>query len=249
MANSFFSKVARGLVPASAALAACLFITGCETEESRKVYAGQACLDAAQDATAADACLDVIEGIESADAYLIRCQANFVAQGFTGARLADAFQRMKDSSSSGNDPFVQLTSQLVFTNTALSRHTVSEAVKNCTASNVLSLRRMADAANLATSLVTLGGIDPSTINPADPSSYNTIKTTISNLATSNDPAAAAQIGNIAQSMQSSFCNDGSAFEKQEVCTYIEQAESQAGADGDSSAAAIGAKLLDLLHAK
>src|SRR5690606_37701218 len=92
---------------------AATFLGACsmENEDDRKIAAAMACIDGAKNEVDADLCLQKIEGLTSKQSYLIRCSANMIAQGFTGSRLASAFQELKDNE--GNKT-ASMMSYLVF---------------------------------------------------------------------------------------------------------------------------------------
>jgi hypothetical protein len=210
-----------------AALALVSALTGCETGDDRQIAAGQACLDGAKTSGDADTCVATVQGLTSSDSYLIRCSANFIAQGFTTARLASAFQKLKDgnSTASGASPTVSLISYLVFAKT-LPNHTIALALSNCQASGVSSMYRLAVAANLATTVVNLtGGITPNT-NPDDPSfnaDSSAMLARLQTLYTANNATNNAAIGTIAVTADSSYCNDTSAFKTSDVCKTLDAA--------------------------
>jgi hypothetical protein len=159
--------------------------------------------------------------------------------------MANAFQRLKDDNGSGQDPMATVMAYLVFSNNA-STHSVDNAVTNCTKSGVRSMLRLVTMSKLATFITTagLGGV-PANANPLDPSfDPAQITTAITTIAGSGTPADKANIGNIAISAHSAYCNPGSSFENNEICTNLNQAIS----GGAGNAQTIGEQLLALLQA-
>ena len=57
------------------ALIAAQLLTGCESEDERKLAAAQSCLDHATTSDV-DTCTAMVDGVETESAYLIRCSAN-----------------------------------------------------------------------------------------------------------------------------------------------------------------------------
>lgn len=229
---------------ATAALSAALFLTSCETAEDRQLAAAQDCIDTAKVAADADRCHSLVDGLETEKAYLIRCSANYIAQGFTGTRMANAFQRLKDDNGSGQDPMATVMAYLVFTS-GTAPHSVDSAVSNCTKSGVRSMLRLVTMSKLATFITTAGlGSIPTNANPLDPSfDPAQISTAIANIAGSGSPADKENVGNIAITAQSAYCNAGSSFENNEICTNLNQAINAGGGNAQT----IGEQLLALLQ--
>lgn len=221
-------------------------LTGCETAEDRQIAAGQACLDSARDAASADQCISIVQGLESESSYLIRCSANFVANGFTGNRIASAFQRLKDDNGSGGqDPMMTMMTFLVFQNTS-DNHKIATTINNCQRSGVTSMFRLATTAQLATTIASLGGalgsgaLDPN--NPSfDPTQLQTIANNLISGGTTQDKE---QIGSIAITAAEAYCNEGSSYKGTEVCTNLEGAIATGGGNLET----IGQTLLSQLQA-
>lgn len=221
-----------------------LAITGCEKEEDRKIARAQACLDNARDSVAADNCMAIVEGMDSKSSFLIRCSANFIAQGFTGQRVADAFERLSDDNDSGQDPMATTMAYLVFAKN-LPNHSADRAVTNCQRSGVLSMHRLATMAQMATFVAaTAGALEGGPLDPDgggfDPSN---ISAQIANLAATGTPEQFAQVGTIAQTANEAYCGEGSAYQSNEVCTNLVAAIEAGGND----LAAIGQALLQQLQ--
>ena len=228
-----------------AALSSVALLTSCETSEDRQLAAAQDCIDTAKVAADADRCHALVDGLETEKAYLIRCSANYIAQGFTGERMANAFQRLKDDNGSGQDPMATVMAYLVFSNST-GTHSVDNAVSNCTKSGVRSMLRLVTMSKLATFITSagLGGI-PANANPLDPSfDPSQISNAITTIVGSGTPADKENIGNIAITAQAAYCNAGSSFENNEICTNLNQAISSGGGNAQT----IGEQLLALLQA-
>lgn len=224
---------------------ASLILTACETAEDRQLASAQDCIDAARTANDADRCYELVAGNESEKAYLIRCSANYIAQGFTGERMASAFQRLKDGDNAGQDPMATAMAYLVFSN-ASSIHSVDSAVNNCTRSGVRSMLRLVTMSKLATFITRtgLGGTIPANANPLDPSfDPSTIQSAITNLAGSGTPADKENVGNIALQLNDAYCNPGSSFTGNDICLKLGDAISAGGGNAQT----IGDQLLSLLQ--
>ena len=224
------------LIATSLIAVASLALAGCETGDDRSLAAGQACLDAATQATA-NACLDKISGLTSQESYMIRCSANFISQGFTGTRIAESISKIK-SNTGGTDPMVGMMAYLAFSNAT---PTASDAVANCTAAGSKSMLRLAAAAKLATTIATYtGGIG--SLNPDSATAAADLLTKINTLISSPNSTANADLGATAIVAAGAYCGAGSSYETTEVCTNLNTAISSG-----STATAIGAALLAQLQ--
>lgn len=225
------------------ALSTLFFLTSCETPDDRQLATAQECIDSAKTSDDADRCYAAVDGIESEKAYLIRCSASYIAQGFTGARFASAFQRLKDNPSSGQDPMATVMAYLIFSRTS-TLHTADKTLENCTKSGVRSMIRLATMTKLATFIASsgLGGI-PANADPLsgsfDPAA---ISTAITNLAGSGSASDQANVGTIAIQASDAYCNAGSSFENNEICKNLKAAIS-----GGGTAQSIGQALLAQLQ--
>ncbi|CAN5453201.1 hypothetical protein BH10BDE1_BH10BDE1_07260 [soil metagenome] len=219
-------------------------LTSCETPEDQQLASSQQCIDAAKTSSDADICYASVAGLESEKAYLIRCSAGYIAQGFTGARFASAFQRLKDNPSSGQDPMATVMAYLIFSKPSTTYSSADNTLTNCTKSGVRAMVRLATMTKLATFIATsgLGGI-PANADPTDPSfDPAAISTAIANLANSGSAADQAAVGNIAIQANTAYCNEGSSFENNEICVNLKQALA-----GSSDPTTIGQALLAQLQ--
>jgi hypothetical protein len=215
-----------------------LALAGCETGDDRTLAAGQACLDAATPATA-NQCVTIVQGLTSQESYMIRCSANFIAQGFTGTRIADAITKIKDNDGSGTDPMVGMMAYLSFTSASPS---ADEAISNCETAGSKSMLRLATAAKLATTIASFtGGIG--SIDPDSPTAAQDLKNKIDQLISSPNPTANAELGSTAVVAAQAYCAAGSSYEGTEVCQNL-----TAAVNSSSDPATIGAQLLQQLQA-
>lgn len=240
---SSVSPLFRSFLRGSFLLSTVLLVVGCETGEDRQLASAQECIDAASTEGEADLCYNAVAGIETEKAYLIRCSANYIAQGFTGARFANAFQRLKENPNSGQDPMATVMAYMIFSKTS-TLHSVDNTLANCTRSGVRSMVRLATMTKLATFIaqVGLGGI-PANADPLNASfDPAQISTAIANLA-GGSPADQASVGTIAIQASEAYCNEGSSFESNEICVNLNAAISS----GNGDATAIGLALLTQLQ--
>ena len=239
--NSKWHLFARSL----ALLSLTTLVSGCETSEDRAYANAQSCLDQAKDVNSANVCSAMVDGLTSQQAYLVRCSANFIAQGLTGARLASAFQSLQNQTPGTNSTSTMLAF-MVFDNSRTGND-VTTTINNCQQSGVQSLFRLATGVQWATTiagLAAVSGVIPSNLNPSDPSFDPTQLTTVlNNLKTggATDPQKQA-IGSSALTANAAFCAAGSNFQSQDICTKL----SSAIQAGNNDPTAIGAQLLTLL---
>jgi hypothetical protein len=216
------------------ALVSAGFLSACSQEnaEDRQLSAGLTCLDTANTAADADTCMAKVAGNTSQQAYMIRCSANMVAQGFTGARIANAFQKLKENPGAAGTQSTAMMSYFVFK--PIVNHTADDAVTNCKLSGSNGLYSLANTAKFATFAVNVmsgSTTIPANLDPASPTfDYTAIKTTLSSLYTANNATNNAAIGTIAQNMQASACGAGSALSTQDICTRLNNAITSGGTD-------------------
>jgi hypothetical protein len=222
-------------------LVSTLVLSGCESEEDRKVAAAQECLDQATTEAQANICVEKVSGLTSSYSYLIRCSANFIAQGFTGNNIASAFDGITNQDNGGgdaNNSTTVLMTYLVF-DPDKPNHTIDKTIENCEKSGVESMMRLSTVASLATKIADLGSVLDNF--PTDPTqAQQAIQDAIDNLAAT--PVNPDEIGAIAEQAADSFCSEGSSYKGTEICTTLEGAISGGGGDQ----AQIGQALLDLL---
>jgi len=199
---------------------AALALAGCETSDDRTLAQGQACLDSATSATAAQ-CKDLVAGLTSQESYMIRCSADFIAQDFTGTRIANSISQMKNGSGTTNGT-TSMIAYLVFKNATPSADT---AISDCTAAGSRSMLRLATATKLATTIATAGGILGS-IDPTSATAATQLQTVVNNLAASPPSAAdLTSLGNTAILANQAYCGDGSSYVGTDVCNNLSAAVS------------------------
>jgi hypothetical protein len=235
----------------------CLF-AGCSQENANDKQVADAlnCLDHATNASTADVCVAKVSGIQTPQAYLIRCSADFIAQGLTGSRLATAFQQQKGSTVGGSNQTIAMAAYLVF-DSSITNHTAAITTSDCNQSNepsVIGLASMVSVAtNLAQAASALGGpsfsnLNPSNIGSFDPTAIKTVADSLYADLQSGHPIQASvdaenAIGQAAITAQAAYCSPGSSFVGQDVCNKLNNAI-QAGNNIPTN---IGFTLLGLLQ--
>jgi hypothetical protein len=215
-----------------------LALSGCETGDDRALASGQACLDSATTAAQANQCATIVQGLTSSESYLIRCSANFVAQGLTGSRIASAISNV-NKTGSGTDATTGLIAFLVFKQAS---PTADEAITNCTASGSKSMLRLATAAKLATTIANstgaLAGFDPTS-----PTAAADMQTLVNNMIAGGTAQSKIDLGNTAVIANTAFCGAGSSYTGTQVCTDL-----QTSIATSSDPTTIANALLNLLKA-
>lgn len=97
------------------------------------------------------------------------------------------------------------------------------------------MKRLVTMSKLATFITTAGlGSIPANANPLDASfDPAQISTAITNLAGSGSAADKENVGNIAITAQTAYCNAGSWFENNEICKNLNQAIATGGGNAQS----------------
>ena len=225
----------RGLSLFGLATLTLVSLTACESGEDRSLSSAQACLDGATDAAQAQVCVDKVAGLETQDAYLIRCSAAFIANGFTGQKIADAYTSISggSSNSSGYDPMVSIMAYLNFSSSN-ENFKAATAVNNCQRSGVKSMYQLASAAELSSTLAQLTTISAQ-FDPQNPE--ESLQDIINNIndgtfAPTNDQLTA--LGNVATTVNTAFC-DNATNPNKDVCSKLQTAIVDAGMNGGTPA--------------
>ena len=249
-------RLAQRLIILAAFSTLALMNSGCEDKSQATLASAQSCLDGASTTSQANACAAKVATDYSADAYLIRCSANFIAQGVTGDRLALAYKQM-DAGSSSSNKTTALMSYMLF-NDSLTGNSSAETVFNCQSSGVASMYQLASAVGLATSVANVAssalGMPLAALLPDANGNVNTaaLQLAVANLSAQvatwgpNNPqtiAAEATIGTAVTNSYSAFCTTNSTFSSADICNKI-----NAAVGAGSSSQLIGASILQLLQA-
>lgn len=199
-------------------------MTACEDKNDDKIFSAQQCLDKAGAGNAdPDDCVAMINGITTPKSYVIRCSADFLRQNITNAVIVDAIKNL-DKNETSNDPTVALFDTFHFTDNGAvgaGANTAAQlAVDNCTATGSKNLSMLALACQAATTLyVATNGVNLQTfIDTFDP---NTTTLTAEQL---------ASLGGSIANMAPIACDKGGAFEGNDVCKNIAEAQAQSGGD-------------------
>ena len=217
-----------GLIIALSAVA--LFNVGCESDEERKIAAARTCLDGAT-STTVETCTAIVEGLTSSQSYLIRCAAHYIYNGFTITSFANAFQKIKDNPSSGNNSMVSTLAFLAFPSNS-GTHGATILQSDCAASGSKGMQRLSLMTAVATTFSSVAGITNVT---TEAQMVSAITNFVSN------GGSPTTLGNLAISAQSQFCNEGSSFATNDVCKTLNAAV------GSSTPAEIGQALITQLQ--
>lgn len=202
-------------------------LTACEDKEDDRVFSAQQCLDRAGAGNAnVDDCVNMVNGISSSKAYVIRCSADFIRANVTNRTIVEAIENLKKKDS-GNDPTITLLGKFKFSTNV----SAEAAVANCTATGSDNLRMLALTAQTATILFEAFGTDPDNF-------VAELDTFINGLPGSYSQVDQGDLQGIGQSLINIApiaCKKGGAFEGNEVCANIAEAEAQAGGDPEELA--------------
>lgn len=207
---------------------AALAVSGCgEESDQDTIIEAQYCLDTAT-ATTASSCAAKVSNLTSPAAYLIRCSADYIAQGFgNSTTLVDAINNLQNpvSGASASASFLA----------AVTFPTVAEAqtaYSDCVAAQDNTLALLAGMTLSATNIANLAGV--SLTNPT----ATEINTAIATL--ESDPTADTDIGTTVQTIYSMGCQTGEEVNA-DICTQMTSALATLGAN--PTAAEIGAAIL------
>jgi hypothetical protein len=207
---------------------AALALAGCETSDDRTLAQGQACLDSATSATAAQ-CKTLVAGLTSQESYMIRCSADFIAQDFTGTRIASSISQMKNGSGTTNGT-TSMIAYLVFTKNTTPTANLNDAdtaISDCTAAGSRSMLRLATATKLATTIASAGHILGS-IDPTSATAATQLQNAVNNLANGTTTISSddlTSLGNTAILANQAYCGDGSSYVGTDVCNNLSAAVS------------------------
>ena len=214
------------------AVVTALPLTGCESDESRALADAQSCIDRASPSQAS-LCSAMVNGLTGSAAYAIRCSAHYLANGFTGARFAAAFQQIKTATGTV-DPMTSAMGYLVFPATS-GIHGSDTTLSDCSLSASTSLKRIAILTSFATFIASQTG---AALTPAADGSLTPAQMKQAVQAFSGNPAV---IGDLAIQANTAFCAPGSSLAGNRVCTDLTSAVT-----GGASTTTIGTALLSLL---
>ncbi len=234
----------RGLSLFGLATLTLVSLSACESGEDRSLSSAQACLDGATDAAQAQVCVDKVAGLETQDAYLIRCSAGFIANGFIGQKIADAYTSISgnnNNSSPTYDPMVSIMAYLNFGSTN-PNFTSAATLNNCQRSGVKSMYQLASAADLSSTIAQLTSTVP--FDPQNPeASLQAIIDEVTATGYTPSPTELGALGSVVISTNDAFCVNA-ANPNQDICSKMQTAIVDAG--GTSNPAALAEALLDLL---
>ena len=205
------------LIALSALTMGLVFLAGCEQEEDRKLWAAQQCLDNATTGAQAEVCANMVSGMTTDASYLIRCSAHYIYNGLTSAKLASAFQNLKDNPSSGNNSTITVMKYMVFSSKS-GAHGSTQTLTDCTLSKASSFLRFATITAFATELATGAGVNLSNI---DSLTEQDIKNALSNYPNASN----STLGTLALQVNSAYCATGSSFINTDVCKSLSTATS------------------------
>ncbi len=206
-------------------------------KEIDQIAEAQNCLNTADPADA-PACVSKVDGLESQSAYLIRCVGKFAKEGFNSpTKIAAALTNLSGGSgASGSTQMMAALSFTAETSASLNASSAQEALALCTQAKSKGLILLSGLSSTATTLASLGGLDPSTMTGAQ------LQTLMGTLA--SDPNATTAVGSAVISIYESNCSGT----QETTGSFCEQFESAVGTTGTSDPAALGAQIMTCYNA-
>ena len=234
-----FSLYNFGLVVAAVGM---VFFSGCENKEKVALAKAEQCINRSNETNVFSDCMPLLEGQNSEKADMYRCSIYYIKNGFTGNRLAEAFERIKNNPNPGQDPMINAMALMVFPSIA----EAETAGEYCMRSNVVSMKRFSTMTKMATYMASLSGNFPGGI-PADGSlNANDMETAIANFETALSgglpPDQLESIGGTIIEAADGYCGTGSAYSSTPICTNL-----NAAVEADASNQTIIQALLDALQ--
>jgi hypothetical protein len=192
-------------------------LTGCENADDKSIAQAQQCLNNANPSTAT-ACSQLIANLATPEAYMVRCSVDFLSQGFTSNRYISAFQNINNNSgSSVQRPALEAIGYLNFPDST----SVAQALSDCSAAGSSSLRRIAELAQIST---TLAAASYSSASPS--TSVTTAQSDITTeygsalTCVSNNSATAISTGTEAVVLYNDFCASSTPFQNSDICAVF-----------------------------
>jgi hypothetical protein len=212
--------------------AAVFLFAACETGDEDRIAQAQACLDRANQTTVSE-CELIVAGVTGPRASLIRCSADFIAQGFTGSRFASAFTALK-TTTTGQNSTLAMMAYLVFTvgaDDAARNAAADTAVNNCTSSGLPGMIMFSQFAKSAT-LISAG----LAITPGTPPTPAQMQGNLGAVTGAN----VTSLGTSIIAISTIYCAPTSSTKDVTFCASVNNAASQGGAN------AVGTQMLALL---
>ena len=173
-----------------------LFITGCgEETDQDSIIEAQYCLDSATPATASD-CAAKVSNQTSPASYMIRCSADYIAQGFGDPTTLVAAINSLQNPSGGASATASFLSAITFP----SVQEAETAYTDCLAADENTLAVLAGMTKAATNIANLAGVSLTNPTPAE------INSAIATLESS--PNADNVVGTTVQTIYSVGCQSG-----------------------------------------
>ena len=234
-----FSLYNFGLVIAAIGM---VFFSGCENKEKVALAKAEQCINRSNENNVFNNCMPLLEGQNSEKADMYRCSIYYIKNGFTGNRLAQAFERIKNNPNPAQDPMINAMALMVFPSIT----EAETAGEYCMRSNVTSMKRFSTMTKMATYMASLSGNFPGGI-PADGSlNANDMDTALTNFEanlSSLTPEQLTAVGTTIIEAADGYCGAGSAYASTPICTNL-----NAAVEADASNQTIIQGLLDALNA-
>ncbi|MBF0316012.1 MAG: hypothetical protein HQK52_21510 [Oligoflexia bacterium] len=182
-----------------------------ESEEQNDLNQAQDCLNKALPANAA-ACRTLLVNHHSKEAYTLRCASDFLAEGVTATKMAEALEK-RDATDTTNNALLGMMGIISFSTEAL----LDQADADCSRSGYPSYVMLAKMAKISTKIATVGGL---TISAASKPTQTEMETALATAYNGGNPSSDTKetVGAAAQIIKNDYCNADNATSK--VCTTV-----------------------------
>lgn len=197
-----------------------MMITACEEDSDTAVAAAQQCLNEMNDSmssselsTKAAECRSILGTPTTEDGFIIECSSYFLEEGFFGAQILEAFDRVDDAGNSNND-VTNITSTFAFSSTS----NASAAQEACSQSGITIYAAFGDIAQMATTIGNAfsGGLE-ALLSGGTPS-VEDFEAALANIDTTEEFEA---LGTSVVSLATTICSGNSSDITEDVCPTLD----------------------------
>lgn len=215
-----------------------LTFISCETKDQDTIHKAQNCLNHA-DGSEALTCQAMVDGMESKDSYVIRCSAQFINEGITASKMAEAFNEKDKTPNTGSySNLVGMFGVLSFKTQAAANTTYGY----CQKTGLESFKLFSSMVQISTNIAAAGNLLESIQNGQTPSQED-MEQAIDALLTSQDETTLTAIGNVVLTNGNDYC----AQEKNKTTDFCKRVN-HAVANG-TTPTEVGEQLLSILQSQ
>jgi len=177
-----------------------LWFLGCKKSQDDALTKAQHCLDHADRAKAQE-CRDMLEGLESSEAYTLRCAADFLQQGLTATKMAQAYIKNDSETTTGN-PLLGMMGLLAFE----SQERADQAFQDCSSAGNESFALFASMAQISTTIGSFGTV-LETVESGEEPTQEEMETALDTLIQNPTTESQEAIGGAAVLANDKYCKD------------------------------------------